>query len=149
MAIFKGFILNKGCQQTGIRRGNVGKGSRIVELIGLMDGKRISNVGKGSRIVELIGPMNGERISNVGKGSRIVELIGPMDGERVPNVGQANHMPDLFVAGGVRIPATTFKGDFLQNQYIPEEEIRNQALPRKEPLESPWKKRTYSKNNLN
>ncbi|PFF12164.1 hypothetical protein CN975_25645 [Bacillus cereus] len=149
MVVFKGSILNIGCQQTGIRRINVGKGSRIVDLMGPMDGERVFNIGKGSKIVELIGPMDGERVSNIGKGSRIVNLVGHMGGQRVPNVGQANHMPSLFVTGGVRIPATTFKGDFLQNQYIPEEEIRNQALPRKEPLESPWKKRTYSKNNLN
>ncbi|PGE14372.1 hypothetical protein COM54_03415 [Bacillus toyonensis] len=68
------------------------------------------------------------------------------DGEAISMLNEAgDYFVRFFYLGGVRVTPRDTEGFFLQNSFLSKEEIYEQNLPRKEPLESPWKKRTYSK----
>ena len=62
-----------------------------------------------------------------------------MGGERILVAGKSRLMPSLFLTGGVRIPNARREGIFLQNPYEVEGHNGERILPRKEPLEAPWK----------
>ncbi|MDA2212284.1 hypothetical protein [Bacillus cereus group sp. MYBK195-1] len=145
-------------------------GKHFLDVMSPFEGKRINQNKLGQHILDTMYPFNGERINKKTSGQHLLDVMHSYDSKRIKRktIGQelsnvwyqyvgkrmipkteASFLPTPFVLGGVRGKERVFEGIFQQNQYISEEQIQNQALPRKEPLESPWKKRTYSKNNLN
>ncbi|WP_261731135.1 hypothetical protein [Bacillus cereus] len=160
MTAFKGTILNLN-RSTGIRRMNKGivnklpvklvkrdygrrvdvveKAKNSIKPIGPMSGERTLVIGKAKSPIKPIGPMSGERILVIGKAKSPIKPIGPMAGERILVAGKSRLMPRLFLAGGVRIPNARREGIFLQNPYEAEGHNGERILPRKEPLEAPWK----------
>ncbi|WP_259384318.1 hypothetical protein [Bacillus thuringiensis] len=160
MTAFKGTILNLN-RSTGIRRMNKGivnklpvklvkrdygrrvdvveKAKTSIKPIGPMSGERTLVIGKAKNSIKPIGPMSGERTLVIGKAKSPLKLIGIMGGERILVAEQSRLMPSLFLAGGVRIPNARREGIFLQNPYEAEGHNGERILPRKEPLEAPWK----------
>ncbi|EJR31187.1 hypothetical protein [Bacillus mycoides] len=160
MTAFKGTILNLN-RSTGIRRMNKGivnklpvklvkrdygrrvdvveKAKTSIKPIGPMSGERTLVIGKAKTSIKPIGPVSGERTLVIGKAKSPLKLIGIMGGERILVAGQSRLMPSLFLTGGVRIPNARREGIFLQNPYEAEGHNGERILPRKEPLEAPWK----------
>ncbi|VXC86323.1 conserved hypothetical protein [Bacillus mycoides] len=160
MTAFKGAILNLN-RSTGIRRMNKGivnklpvklvkrdygrrvdvveKAKTSIKPIGPMSGERTLVIGKAKTSIKPIGPMSGGRTLVIGKAKSPLKLIGIMGGERILVAEQSRLMPSLFLAGGVRIPNVRREGIFLQNPYEAEGHNGERILPRKEPLEAPWK----------
>ncbi|OJE14578.1 hypothetical protein A9488_08785 [Bacillus cereus] len=117
----------------------VEKAKNSIKPIGPMSGERTLVIGKAKSPIKPIGPMSGERILVIGKAKSPIKPIGPMAGERILVAGKSRLMPRLFLAGGVRIPNARREGIFLQNPYEAEGHNGERILPRKEPLEAPWK----------
>ncbi|HFU7073005.1 hypothetical protein [Bacillus cereus] len=160
MTAFKGTILNLN-RSTGIRRMNKGivnklpvklvkrdygrrvdvveKAKSSIKPIGPMSGERTLVIGKAKTSIKPIGPMSGERTLVIGKAKSPLKLMGIMGGERILVAGKSRLMPSLFLTGGVRIPNARREGIFLQNPYEVEGHNGERILPRKEPLEAPWK----------
>lgn len=139
MTAFKGTILNLN-RSTGIRRMNKGIVNKLpVKLVKRDYGRRVDVVEKAKTSIKPIGPMSGERTLVIGKAKSPLKLIGIMGGERILVAEQSRLMPSLFLAGGVRIPNARREGIFLQNPYEVEGHNGERILPRKEPLEAPWK----------
>lgn len=139
MTAFKGTILNLN-RSTGIRRMNKGIVNKLpVKLVKRDYGRRVDVVEKAKSSIKPIGPMSGERTLVIGKAKSPLKLMGIMGGERILVAGKSRLMPSLFLTGGVRIPNARREGIFLQNPYEVEGHNGERILPRKEPLEAPWK----------
>ncbi|UDV85093.1 hypothetical protein [Bacillus cereus] len=117
----------------------IGKAKTSIKPIGPMSGERTLVIGKAKSPIKPIGPMSGERTLVIGKAKSPLKLIGIMGGERILVAGKSSLMPSLFLTGGVRIPNARREGIFLQNPYEVEGHNGERILPRKEPLEAPWK----------
>ncbi|WP_431169211.1 hypothetical protein [Bacillus basilensis] len=151
MATYRGIKLTVSHQgnKPGIRINDKTMGKIVPEVNMKEQGKRIITKTSGKVLPQIMVENYGEREVRKTAGQEVSNPIYVIKGSRVKTKVMSTFLPIPFLKEGVRVPSGTFEGFFQQNQYISEEQIRNQALPRKEPLESPWKKRTYSKKNLN